>query len=57
MLCDTTNYNTLATLAGHRGIVHRLAASADGRLLASAGSDGTVLVWDVERVLRAQKVC
>jgi hypothetical protein len=37
-------------LFGHRGTVHALAYSADGSRLASAGSDGTVKVWDLREV-------
>ncbi len=34
---------------GHRGRVDGLAFSADGKRLASAGNDSTVLIWELAR--------
>ena len=36
-------------LSGHTGEVYSLAISGDGKLLASAGADRRVGVWDVEK--------
>ena len=35
----------------HLGRIHAIVYSADGRLLATAGSDRTVRLWDVSRGL------
>ena len=43
---DARGGGELSRLAGHRGNVLTLAASPDGKLLASGGDDGTLIVWD-----------
>ena len=40
-------YAIVRRLDGHDGTVHAIDFSPDGRLLASASSDGTIQVWDV----------
>jgi RNA polymerase sigma factor (sigma-70 family) len=43
---DTTTGKLLRSLTGHPGWLTSLAFSADGRALASGGSEGLVCVWD-----------
>jgi WD40 repeat protein len=41
-----TDVSLIRTLRAHRVAVESLAASDDGQILASAGSDGQIVVWD-----------
>ena len=46
-LWDAATRTLIATLKAHRGEVMGIAFSADGTRLASAGRDGSIVVWDV----------
>lgn len=48
---DIQTGEVLEVLAGHTESVTTLAFSADAKLLASGSYDGTVLVWDWEKIV------
>ncbi|AEV83229.1 putative WD repeat-containing protein [Actinoplanes sp. SE50] len=48
-LHDPASGDVLARLTGHPGAIKALAATYDGASLISAGADGTLRLWDVDR--------
>jgi WD40 repeat protein len=46
-LWDVTANYPMRRFEGHQGIVNSAVLSADGRMVASRGSDGTIRVWEV----------
>jgi WD40 repeat protein len=52
-LLDPMTGEERALFSGHSGCILCLAFSPDGRLLASAGFDGTIKVWEVEAAREA----
>jgi WD40 repeat protein len=49
---DVLTGEELASRAAHAGTVHALAFTSDGRTLASASADTTVLLWDFAALLK-----
>ncbi len=49
-LWSVADGSQVTALHGHNGTVRTLAFSADSRYLASGGGDGTLMVWDLQRL-------
>ena len=51
VLWDVVNGSSLGSLSGHTERITTLVFSHDGKILASGAKDGTVLLWDWEKIV------
>ncbi len=55
-LLDVETGKSLGELSGHTESITTLVYSHDGKILASGSDDGTVLLWDWEKIVGRIKV-
>jgi predicted amidohydrolase len=53
---DVASGRELAAFQGHSGAINSMAVAPDGKTVATASADTTVLVWDLTRVVRPAAV-
>ena len=53
-LWDVETGEEIRTLSGHTELIESLAFSHDGKILASGSFDGTVLLWDWEKISKRE---
>ncbi len=55
-LLDVQSGNEICTLSGHTERITSLSFSHDGKILASASWDGTIMLWDWEEITSKNKI-
>ncbi|MYG06090.1 hypothetical protein F4167_05625, partial [Candidatus Poribacteria bacterium] len=53
-LIEVDTGNLITTVSKHNNWVKALTFSDDGKIFASGSQDGTILVWDLHKIMRSQ---
>lgn len=53
-LVEVDTANLITTLSKHNRQVKALAFSPNDKILASGSQDGTVLIWDLDKIMKGQ---